>query len=135
MNQAIAYLTLAVEKYTEAKPFAEACGGPYKTNFDAKMNAAQALLAKSIQENKTIYYESQIPTSELPKPDPQNFVNLQTQADEINARASIEDKLCHLVPPQVRALQDELKQQLSGILQQEFTKTAEKEEQMTGFLS
>ena len=40
MNTAIAYLTLAVEKFTEAKPFAEQVGGPYKANFDVKFAAA-----------------------------------------------------------------------------------------------
>ena len=38
------------------------------------------------------------------------------------------------MPPAVRALQDELKNILQGIVQQEFSKVSEKDEQMTGFL-
>lgn len=36
MNKAVAYMTLCVQNYTEAKPFAEACGGAYLANFTAK---------------------------------------------------------------------------------------------------
>ena len=36
MNKAVAYLTVCVQKFTEAKPFAEQCGGPYLNNFNGK---------------------------------------------------------------------------------------------------
>ena len=55
-------------------------------------------------------------------------------ADEINARPDIDDKLRHVVPPAVRVLVDELKNILQQIVQTEFSKVAEKEEQITGFL-
>lgn len=38
------------------------------------------------------------------------------------------------MPPAVRQMQDELKNELQGIIQGEFTKVAEKDEQMTAFL-
>ena len=76
MNLAIAYLTVSVEKFNEAKPFADALGGAYQSNFNGKQATAQETLAKAIDENKKIYYERNIPTAELQKPDPQNFVNL-----------------------------------------------------------
>ena len=41
MNLAVAYLTLCNEKFTDAKPFAEACGGAYLQNFNAKFQEAQ----------------------------------------------------------------------------------------------
>ena len=134
MNKAVAYLTVCVEKYTDAKPFAEACGGVYLSNFNTKYEEAKTMLAKAIDDNKKIYYEPNIPTAELPKPDPQNFVSLQSMSEEINARPQLDDKLRHVVPPAVRALQDELKNVLQAIVQTEFSKVAEKEEQMIGFL-
>jgi len=36
MNLAVAYLTQCVEKFTDAKPFAAACGGAYQSNFEGK---------------------------------------------------------------------------------------------------
>lgn len=48
--------------------------------------------------------------------------------DEINQRPEIDDKLRHIIPPAVRALQDELKNMLQGIVQQEFSKVSEKDE-------
>mmetsp|Transcript_10576 Transcript_10576/g.13081 ORF Transcript_10576/g.13081 Transcript_10576/m.13081 type:complete len:85 (+) Transcript_10576:882-1136(+) len=84
MNLAVAYLTVCVEKFTDAKGYAEACGGAYLANFTGKFQEAQAMLAKAIDDNKKIYYEKNIPTSELPKLDPQNFVNLIPMSDELN---------------------------------------------------
>ena len=36
MNLAVAYLTVCVEKFTEARRYAEACGGNYMSNFSNK---------------------------------------------------------------------------------------------------
>lgn len=134
MNKAVAYLTVANEKFTEAKPYCDALGGAYKSNFDTKFRDAQQLLAKAIDENKKIYYEPNIPTGELAKPDPQNFVNLLQQNEQLNEKNILDEKLRHIVPPAVRALQDELKNNLQAIVQAEFSKVAEKDEQMQGFL-
>ena len=112
MNQAIAYLTVCVEKFNDAQSHAAALGGAYQSNFNTKLAEAQALLAKAIDENKKIYYESNIPTAELAKPDPQNFVNLTQMNDEINVAPELDRKLSHIIPPGVRVLQDELKTQL-----------------------
>ena len=70
----------------------------------------------------------------MQKPDPQNFVNLLQMNDEINQKPPLDEKLRHIVPPAVRAMQDELKVILQQIIQTEFSKVAEKDEQMTGFL-
>lgn len=134
MNLAVAYLTVTVEKFNEANPFVQALGGAYKANFDTKFAEAQKLLATAIDENKKIYYEPSIPTAELKKPDPQNFVNLLALNEEINTTPELDEKLRHIVPPAVRGMQDELKTMLQGIVQAEFSKVAEKDEQMTGFL-
>ena len=40
----------------------------------------------------------------------------------------LDEKLRHVVPPAVRQMQDELKNELQGIIQGEFTKVAEKDE-------
>ncbi len=61
-------------------------------------------------------------------------MQLESVADELNAKMPLDEKLRHVVPPAVRALQDELKTELQSIVQAEFTKVAEKDEQMTAFL-
>lgn len=55
-------------------------------------------------------------------------------SEEINKAPELDAKLRHIVPPAVRALQDELKTCLQTIIQQEFSKVAQFDEQMTGFL-
>jgi len=61
-------------------------------------------------------------------------VNLVSVADEINQPPELDNKLRHLVPPAVRAMQDELKQVLSQIIQNEYTKISQFDEQLNGFL-
>ena len=134
MNLAVAQLTVCVERFTEAKPFAEACGGAYLQNFSAKYQAAQTMLAKAIDDNKKIYYEKTIPQNELPKTDPQNFVNLMPMTEEVNQKSEIDQKLSSMTPPAVRALESELKTMLQQIVQTQFSQVAEKEEQMGAFL-
>ena len=41
MNYAIAYLTVCVEKFNEAKPFVDSLGGAYASNFQTKYQDAQ----------------------------------------------------------------------------------------------
>lgn len=64
----------------------------------------------------------------MPPLDPQNFVNLMPMNDELNAKPDLDEKLRHIVPPAVRALQDELKNILQGVIQGEFSKVSEKDE-------
>ena len=74
------------------------------------------MLAKATDDNKKIYYEPRVPIEELPTVDPQNFASMTSMADELNARAEIDEKLRHVVPPAVRVLQDELKNILQQIV-------------------
>jgi len=104
MNKAVAYLTVCVQKFTDAKPFAEACGGPYLANFTAKFAEGQRMLAKATDDNKKIYYEPRIAIEDLPTVDPQNFASMTSMQDEINAKPELDEKLRHVVPPAVRAL-------------------------------
>lgn len=46
----------------------------------------------------------------------------------INQAPDLDEKLRHIVPPAVRVLQDELKNQLQTIIQSEFAKMSEKDE-------
>jgi len=70
------------------------------------------MLAKAIDDNKKIYYEKTIPSNELPKLDPQNFVNLVPMTEEISQKSDIDSKLSSMTPPAVRALEGELKTML-----------------------
>lgn len=45
-------------------------------------------------------------------PDLQNFVKMEPMLDSLSAKLPIEEKLRHIVPPQVRVMQVELKTKL-----------------------
>jgi hypothetical protein len=50
----------------------------------------------------------------------QNFVKLESLTETVNERWAGEDKLRHIVPPAVRLMQEEVKAQLSEILNQQY---------------
>lgn len=118
MGLAQAYGKLTIERFNEASAFANILGGAYKENFDKKCNEAKAIAKKAADENSKIYYEGVIPASDCPKPDPQNFVNLVSMAEEMHKTPELDNKLRHLVPPAVRAMQEELKTLLQGLVQE-----------------
>ena len=59
---------------------------------------------KAINENKTIYFEKEMPIEQVPAPAAQNFVKMEAVMDNLQGKLAIEDKLRHIVPPQVRAM-------------------------------
>jgi len=63
MGAAVSYLKVAVAKFEEARPFVNPIGGSYKTNFETKLADAVALRDKAFNDNRSIYYESEIDLS------------------------------------------------------------------------
>jgi hypothetical protein len=80
----------------------------YKAGFDKAYADAVNMLNKAVQENKSIYYDSEVPVDEINKPDPKNFVSCISIADEINGNSHLDESLRHLVPPAVKEMQNEL---------------------------
>lgn len=134
MGIAESYGKITLEKFEEARPFVNILGGAYKANFDKKLAEATELAKKAENDNKKIYYEGAVPASECPKPDPQNFVNLTSIAEELNATPDMDNKLRHLIPPAVKEMQTELNNVLQGIVQGEFSKISKHDDDMNNFL-
>ena len=88
----------------------------YQENFNTKVADLTKLREKAINENKTIYFEKEMPIDQVPVPAAQNFVKMEAVMDNLQGKLAIEDKLRHIVPPQVRAMQIEIKQKLQEII-------------------
>lgn len=134
MGKAAAMLRVAVNKIEEARPYVTPLGGGYVDNFNKKLADAIALRDKAIDKNKSVYYEQEPGLEALPKPDPQNFVNLVAMTEEINQVPELDAKLRHVVPPQVRQMQEELKNYLQQIVQAQFTRIQQCDENLDTFL-
>jgi hypothetical protein len=50
----------------------------------------------------------------------QNFVKMEALVDSLTGKLPIEEKLRHIVPPQVRVMQVELKTKLQEVINQMF---------------
>lgn len=112
MGLAIGYFNATLAVFDQAKGVVTTIPSNYQDNFNNKYQDIAKLRDKAVKDNKSIYFERETPAEQIPKPDVQNFVKLEPALDNIQAKMPIEDKLRHIVPPQVRAMQNELKNQL-----------------------
>jgi hypothetical protein len=69
IGRAVTMLKISVAKFDEAKPFVNALGGSYKTNFDKKYSELCIIRDKCISDNKTVYYEAEANPADITKPD------------------------------------------------------------------
>lgn len=99
MGKAISNLNAALTIFNRAKPVISSIPSNYGENFNHKYNDVTKLKDSANNENKSIYFEKEIPFDQLPKLDCQNLVKLETPSEGIDAKIALEDKLRHIVPP------------------------------------
>ena len=104
MGKALSYYKAALRILDEAKKVVTLIPSNYQDNFNNKYNDINTFLQKADKANRSIYFESEIPFEKLPALDLQNFVKLEPALDNIQAKLPIEDKLRHIVPPEVRVM-------------------------------
>lgn len=73
---------------------------------------------------------------QLKKPESQSFVKFDMSIiEELNRVSPLDEKMRHIVPPQVAALQEQLKNDLQGSLNHHFELVNQQENATRGFLS
>ena len=117
---AVAMLKKTAIEFEKAKQVVTLIPSNYQENYNTKYAEVIKLRDKAIQENKTIYFEREVPIEQLPVPDMQNFVKMEPLLDSLQSKLPIEEKLRHIVPPQVRVMQVELKTKLQEVINQMF---------------
>ena len=117
---AVAMLKKTAIEFEKAKQVVTLIPSNYQDNYNNKYGDVIKLRDKAIHENKTIYFERETPVEQLPTPDLQNFVKMEPLLDSLSGKLAIEEKLRHIVPPQVRVMQVELKTKLQEVINQMF---------------
>ena len=120
MGKAVTLFKRTTIEFDKAKPVVATVPSNYQDNFNARYAAMCKSRDKAINENKTIYFERETEPEKLGPLDMQNFVKLEPTLDSLSGKLGIEDKLRHIVPPQVRAMQVEVKQKLQEVINQNF---------------
>lgn len=116
MGKTVSYFKKTAAEFERAKPVVMTIPSNYQDNFNTKYADVCKLRDKAINENKTIYFDREIPLEQIPKPDLQNFVKLEPVLGDLQGKLAIEEKLRHIVPPQVRVMQIELKTKLQEVI-------------------
>jgi hypothetical protein len=83
MGKAVAYFKRASAEFERAKPIVTLIPSNYQENFNTKYADVVKLRDKAINENKTIYFEKEIPIDQVPVPAAQNFVKMEAVMDNL----------------------------------------------------
>ena len=134
MGLAVGYFKAVIAQLDEAKKVVGLIPSNYQDNFNAKYSDIAALRDKAVKDNKSIYFERETPVDQIPKPDCQNFVKLEAALESIQTKLPVEDKLRHIVPPEVRAMQNDLKNQLQELISQQYEQEGKADAELRKFL-
>ena len=83
MGIAVSFFKKATAELDKAKAVVTLVPSNYQDNFNNKYAEVCKLRDKAINENKTIYFDREVPIEKIPKPDMQNFVKLEPALDNI----------------------------------------------------
>ena len=134
-GMAISYLRKTLAEFDKAKPVVALIPSNYQENFNTKYADAVKLRDKAVKDNQTIYFEPEVAVDKIPRPDMQNFVKMEALVDSLTGKLPIEEKLRHIVPPNVRAMQVELKGKLQEVINQMFEGEQKTEADQKKFLT
>jgi hypothetical protein len=84
MGRAVGYLKATQTVFEKARGVVLQCPSNYQENFNVKFTDVVKIKDKAVNENKTIYFEKELAESQIPKPDLQNFVKLDTVLEDLN---------------------------------------------------
>jgi hypothetical protein len=135
MGRAVGYFKKTSAEFERAKAVVALVPSNYQDNFNTKYADVVKLRDKAINENKTIYFEKELALEQVTAPAAQNFVKLEAVMGNLQGKLAIEDKLRHIVPPQVRAMQVEIKQKLQEVINGQFETEQKQEADVKKFLA
>ena len=109
---------IAAGTCTQAAKLFEGIGGlvngipsEYGDNYSKKYANAKQMATTSTEKAKNVFFEKIPPHSEIPIPDTKNFVKFDESCKEPLTHIPIlNETLRHVIPPEVRSMQNELKQ-------------------------
>jgi hypothetical protein len=83
MGKVVGLFKCTAAIFDKAKQVVLTVPSNYQDNFNNKYAEICKLRDKAIQENKTIYFDREVPMDQIPKPDCQNFVKMEPVLDNI----------------------------------------------------
>ena len=93
----------------------------YKANYNTKVEQSTKLAASSEDKAKNVCFETVVSYEKIEIPDSKNYVKFDNSAAEPLAIVPhMNEVLRHVIPPEVRQMQSELKTQLQNQIDQQY---------------
>lgn len=95
--------------------------GSYHGNYNNKLKQSGDMFKLSAEKAKSVFFEKIPEFSSIKMPDQKNFVKFDSSCgDDLNKIPLINETLRHVVPPEVRRMQEELKKHLQFLIDQQY---------------
>ena len=116
----------AFEVFKKAGAIIPRIPADYHENYKKKLEQSQNMSKMATDKATTVFFEKIPEWSKIPIPDSKNFVKFDDSCkDDFNKVPPMNETLRHVVPPEVRNMQGEIKTQLQNQIDQEY-KASEK---------
>lgn len=126
MGEAAGTIQHAYNLFNSMGPIINTIPNDYSDNYKKKLANAQQMMQKSQELAKTVFFEKIPEFKSIQIPDSKNFVKFDDSCKaDLEQVPIMNETLRHIIPPEVRAMQSELKTHIQNTLDQNF-KTHEK---------
>ena len=107
----------------------------YGTNYNNKLANAKLMQEKSVDLAKNVTFDKIPEFSKIEMPDQKNFVKFDDSSKgDLEKVPVMAETLRHIIPPEVRAMQSELKTQIQNTLDQNFKAHEKHDQEQRAFL-
>ena len=107
----------------------------YKVNYTKKLENAQQMSTTATDKAKNVFFEKIPEERDGKMPDRKNFVKFDESAKAaLEVVPTMSETLRHVIPPEVRAMQGELKQFIQNTVDQKFEELKRKDTEERAFL-
>ena len=134
MGQAVGYLKLSLALMNSAKAKSAAVPTTYRQAFMEKFAEAEQAYAAAKKDNEKVYFEREPDAKDLPPIVKKSFVKFISIEDEITKGSKLEESLRHMVPVEVRVMQDEFRNEVNAIINKVMDNSGNVDNEQAAFL-
>lgn len=121
MGEAAGTLSHAYNLFASMKQVVGTIPNDYKDNYGKKLANAEQMFQKASQLCKDVFFEKIPEFKAIPMPDRKNFVKLDdSEKTDLEKVPIMNETLRHIIPPEVRSMQSDLKTQIQNTIDQNF---------------
>ena len=125
----------AYQLFVNMGPIISAIPSDYGENYKKKLANAEQMAKTSTDKAKNVFFDAIPVHAKVPMPDSKNFVKFDDSCkEELNKTPVMNETLRHVIPPEVRTMQSEIKQFIQNTIDQKYKELEKQDTEERAFL-